>query len=433
MAKVWGKDGQVNRLDYVTCWFRQAVQYAATNPLIDIAFVSTNSITQGEQCSILWPILFAQGLSIHFAHRTFQWNSEARGKAAVHCVIVGLTFAKKTTCYIFEYDHVRGEPHASKVARINGYLFDGPQYAVPARSSPPPGRFRMHKGSQPTDGARLKKPGGGYLKFSNLILDSDNREKLLTADPNCKKWLKPYVGGEELISGKWRWCLWLKDASPSELKASKPVVERLERVRAGRLKSPTASVREFANYPTLFTQDRQPDTDYLAIPEVSSETRHYIPIAILSPTVIASNQLRIIPSAPIHYFGILTSAMHMAWMRTVTGRLKSDYRYSPAVYNSFPWPEMKDTQQNRIEELSLAILDARSHFPNSSLDALYDTDTMPPALRTAHRNLDRAVDRLYQRTGFASERERVEHLFMLYEKMRASLVDKMKERKERRR
>ena len=432
MAKIWGKAGQVNRLDYVTCWFRKAAQYTAANPLIDIAFVSTNSITQGEQCGILWPTLFAQGLSIRYAHRTFQWNSEARGKAAVHCIIVGLTFAKEITRCIFEYDHVRGEPHASKVARINGYLFDGPQYAVPARSSPPSGRLRMHKGSQPTDGARLKKPGGGYLKFSNLILDSDNRRELLAADPHCEKWLKPYVGGKELISGEWRWCLWLKNADPSELKASKPVVERLERVRAGRLQSPTASVREFANYPTLFTQDRQPDTDYLAIPEVSSETREYIPITILPPTVIASNQLRIIPDAPIHYFGILTSAMHMSWMRAVTGRLKSDYRYSPAVYNSFPWPKMTDTQQSQIVELSQAVLNARAQFPNSSRDALYDADTMPPALHKAHRALDRAVERLYRRTGFASERERVEYLFMLYEKMQAPLHTTSKKIRKRR-
>ncbi|MCY4339887.1 MAG: class I SAM-dependent DNA methyltransferase [Gammaproteobacteria bacterium] len=355
MARIWGRTGQVNRLDYVTCWFSKSALYAAANQSIEIAFVSTNSITQGEQCGILWPLLFAQDISIRFAHRTFQWNSDARGKAAVHCVIVGMTFAKDAACCIHEYEHVRGEPHASEVARINGYLIDGPQYAVPARSQSPPSRLKMHKGSQPTDGARLRKPEGGYLKFSNLILDSGDREKLLAADPNCEKWLKPYVGGEEMISGQWRWCLWLKYAHPSELKASQPIVERLERVRAGRLQSPTASVRDYANYPTLFTQDRQPDTDYLAIPEVSSASRQYIPIAMLSPTVIASSKLQIIPSAPIHYFGILTSAMHMAWMRTVAGRLKSDYSYSPSVYNSFPWPEMKDVQRLQIEDLSLEL------------------------------------------------------------------------------
>ncbi len=422
MARIWGTKGQVNRLDYVTCWFNKASLYAAANRSLEIAFVSTNSITQGEQCGILWPVLFRRDLSIRFAHRTFQWNSEARGQAAVHCVIVGLTFAKDRPLRIYDYDHVRGEPHASEVARINGYLIDGPQYAVPARSAPPEGRPKMHKGSQPTDGARLKKPDGGYLKFSNLILEESDREEVLAADPDCERWLKPYVGGDEMISGKWRWCLWLKDADPSELKASKAIAERLERVRRGRLQSPTASVKEFARFPTLFTQDRQPDTDYLAVPEVSSETREYIPITILPPTVIASNKLQIVPGAPLHYFGLLTSAMHMAWMRTVSGRLKSDYSYSPSVYNSFLWPDMTDTQRERIAALSQAILDVRAGYPDSPLDVLYDPDAMPPRLRRAHIALDKAVDRLYRRKGFATERERVEHLFMLYEKMRAPLT-----------
>ena len=383
MARIWGTEGQVNRLDYVTCWFNKAAAYATRNRSIDIAFVATNSITQGEQCGILWPYLFSRKLSIRYAHRTFQWNNEARGKAAVHCVIVGLTFAERTKRWIYEYDDVRGEPHASEVTRINGYLIDGPQYAVPARSAPPRGRLKMHKGSQPTDGARLRKAEGGYDRFSNLILHADDREQLLAVDPNCEQWLKPYVGGEEMISGKWRWCLWLKDADPSALKASKPMVERLERVRRGRLQSPTASVREFASYPTLFTQNRQPDTDYLAIPEVSSETRQYIPIARLPPTVIASNKLQIIPGAPLHYFGILTSAMHMAWMRTVAGRLESRYSYSPSVYNSFPWPDMTESQRKAIKAKSQAVLDARDRFANSPLDVLYDEDSMPPVLRRA--------------------------------------------------
>ena len=431
MARIWGSKGQVNRLDYVTCWLNRATNYAKNNRNIEVAFVSTNSISQGEQCGILWPVLFAREVSIRFAHRTFQWNSEARGTAAVHCIIVGLTFSKEGTRFIFEYDHISGEPHASKVAHINGYLIDGPQYAVPARSSPPQGRLKLHKGSQPTDGARIKAPEGGYLKFSNLILDSSDREELLAVDSNCEKWLMPYVGGEEMISGQWRWCLWLKNANPTELKASKAILERLERVRSGRLQSETASVREYAKYPTLFTQDRQPDTNYLAIPEVSSESREYIPIDMLPPTVIASNKLQIIPGAPLLYFGILTSAMHMAWMRTVAGRLKSDYSYSPSVYNSFPWPEMTPSQKARIEGLSTAILDARAVFPNSSLKVLYDPDLMPPDLRRAHQALDRAVDRLYRKRGFASERERVEHLFMLYEKMRAPLEASTKKKTKR--
>ena len=433
MWRLWGRQGQVNRLDYVTCWFKKAVEYSAANKAIEIALVSTNSITQGEQCGILWPHLFGLGVSIHFAHRTFQWNSEARGKAAVHCVIVGMTWGQPKDCTIFEYDHVRGDPHASKVSRINGYLIDGPQYSVPARSQPPNGRLRMHKGSQPTDGARLRRPEGGYITHSNLILDEANRAELLARDPGAAKWLRPYVGGDELISGQWRWCLWLKHADPAELRRSAAVQERLDRVRAGRLQSPTASVREYAKYPTLFTQDRQPAEPYLAVPEVSSETREYIPMAVLQPDVIASNKLQIIVGAPLLYFGILTSAMHMGWMRTVGGRLKSDYSYSPSIYNSFPWPEMAPAKAQQIESLAQAVLDARAGFPNLTLEDLYDRDSMPPVLRRAHDALDRAVDRLYRRSGFRFERERVEHLFQLFEKEAAPLDATLAARPRRRR
>jgi hypothetical protein len=429
MARIWGTKGQFNRLDYVTCWFKKAKEFAAPNPRIEIAFVSTNSITQGEQCGILWPVMLSGGLSIRFAHRTFQWNNEARGKAAVHCVIIGLTFANERTRHIYEYDHVRGHPHVSEVSRINGYLIDGPQYAVPARTQPPTGRLKMHKGSQPTDGARLKNPEGGYVTTSNLILEAEDRVNLLASDPHSSAWLRPYVGGDELISGQWRWCLWLKDADPAQLRTSKAVSERLERVRKGRLLSPTASVRAYAKFPTLFTQDRQPTTDYLAIPEVSSETREYIPIAVLPPTVIASNKLQIIPDAPLFYFTILTSAMHMAWMRTIGGRLKSDYSYSPSIYNSFPWPQMTQKQQSEMQNLAQAVLDARAAFPDTTLDALYDADSMPPTLRRAHIAVDRAVDSLYRRSGFAFERERVEHLFELYENAAAPLAPIIKTRK----
>lgn len=433
MWRLWGRQGQVNRLDYVTCWFKKAVEYSAVNKAIEIALVSTNSITQGEQCGILWPHLFGLGVSIHFAHRTFQWNSEARGKAAVHCVIIGMTWGEPKDRTIFEYDHVRGDPHASKVSRINGYLIDGPQYSVPARSKPPSGRLRMHKGSQPTDGARLRRPEGGYITHSNLILDEANRTELLARDPNAEKWLRPYVGGDELISGQWRWCLWLKDADPAELRRSAAVQERLDRVRSGRLKSPTLSVQEYAKYPTLFTQDRQPSEPYLAVPEVSSETREYIPMAVLQPDVIASNKLQIIVGAPLLYFGILTSAIHMGWMRTVAGRLESRYSYAPAVYNSFPWPEMTPAKAQQIEALAQAVLDARARFPNLTLEDLYDPDSMPPVLRRAHESLDRAVDRLYRRSGFRFERERVEHLFQLFEKDAAPLDATLAQHPQRRR
>ncbi|MDQ0450024.1 class I SAM-dependent DNA methyltransferase [Methylobacterium aerolatum] len=424
MARVWGKEGQVNRLDYVTCWFKKAVDYATSNKNIRIGFVSTNSITQGEQSGILWPRLFAEGISIYFAHRTFQWNNEARGKAAVHCVIIGMTHKPPADRTIYDYTHVRSEPVATAVKTINGYLIDGPQYAIPARSKPPIGILKMHKGSQPTDGARLKKPGGGYVTTSNLIMDEAGKDELIEADPITKKWLRSYVGGDELISGNWRWCLWLKEAKPSEVKSCKAIKDRLDRVRKGRALSTTASVRAFAKYPTLFTQDRQPDVDYLAVPEVSSETREYIPIAILSKNVIASNKLMIVPGAPLHYHGILMSAMHMAWMRTVAGRLKSDYSYSPAVYNSFPWPELKKEQRDKIEKLTQSVIDIRITFPDDQLDDLYDTDGMPPTLRKAHELLDRYVDSLYKAKPFAFERERVEHLFSLYESRNATLVTK---------
>ena len=423
MARVWGVKGQVNRLDYVSCWFKKAVEYSASNKKIDIALVSTSSITQGEQCGIMWPSILGTGISIHFAHRTFQWNSEARGKAAVHCVIIGLTWDQNRSRTIFEYDDVRGDPHASKVTQINGYLIDGPQYAVPARSRPPAGRLKMHKGSQPTDGARLKQPNGTYITTSNLIMDDADRDELINKEPKAKKWLRPFVGGEELISGRWRWCLWLKDVNPSEFRKSKMIQERLDRVRRGRLNSPTDSVKAFAKYPTLFTQDRQPNQAYLGMPEVSSETREYIPMAVLQPNVIASNKLQIITGAPLLYFGILTSAMHMGWMRTVAGRLESRYSYAPAVYNSFPWPTMTTTQEKAIEGLAQDVLDAREQFikKGQTLEDLYDADGMPPVLRKAHAALDKAVDKLYRKSGFRFERERVEHLFGLFQKEAAPL------------
>ena len=417
VARVWGNKHSANRLDYVTCWFRKAAEYSAKNGKIDMALVSTNSITQGEQCGILWPWMFGSGINIHFAHRTFQWNSEARGKAAVHCVIVGMTRDVGRKFTIYEYDHVLGSPNAASVSRINGYLIEGPQYAVPARSKPPNGRLKMHKGSQPTDGARRRKPGGGYHPLtSNLILDKENYDEFLAREPAAKKWLRPFVGGDELISGEWRWCLWLKEADPTEIRNSTAIQERLDRVRQGRSESPTESVKAFAKYPTLFTQDRQPNEAYLGLPEVSSETREYIPMAILPADVIASNKLQIIVGAPLQYFGILTSTMHMAWMRAVAGRLKNDYSYAPAVYNSFPWPKMSATQAKKIEILAQAVLDARRDA-NATLDVLYDADNMPPKLRKAHVNLDKAVDRLYRRSRFRFERERVEHLFQLFEKV----------------
>jgi len=286
----------------------------------------------------------------------------------------------------------------------------------------------MHKGSQPTDGARLRLPEGGYKKFSNLILDANDAAKLSILCPIAKDWLRSYVGGDELISGKWRYCLWLKDIPPQDLKKCPDVIERLKRVRSGRLQSPTQSVREFAVYPTLFTQDRQPDTAYVAIPEVSSSTREYIPMSLLPSDVIASNKLMIVPRATLVDFALLTSRLHMSWMRTVSGRLKNDYSYSPSVFFTFPLPKVNLTT---LDPHAQAILDARANHPDATLADLYDPDLMPADLRRAHRDNDRAVDRLYRRSGFASDRERVEHLFMLYEQMVKPLLAQKPKRRRR--
>lgn len=422
MHNVWGQEGQFNRLDYVTCWFRKAVEYVPQGSPIRAAFVATNSISQGEQAGILWSWMASEGIFIQFAHRTFQWTSDSRGKAAVHCVIIGFGRSKPASCQIFDYPNIRSEPVSVRTSRINAYLVDAPDIVIPARSQPPAGFPPLFQGSKPADGARLKRPGGGYETRSNLILEDEERVAAVARDPSIKKWLRPYVGGDEILSGNWRWCLWLKNISPDEIKASKEIRERLDRVREGRLKSPTESVRAFANTPWLFTQDRQPDCDYLAIPEVSSETRDYIPMSILKSDVIGSNKLLLLPNATPWLFAMLTSAMHMGWMRAISGRLKSDYSYAPTVYNSFPWPELTDVHKEALTKSAQAILDARAAYPNTSLSQLYDPETMPANLRKAHEANDKLVDRLYAKGGFASERERVEHLFKLFEQ-RASPVE----------
>lgn len=415
MHAVWGQTGQFNRLDYVSAWFKQAIRFAYANKRIRIAFVATNSICQGEQAGILWPHLSSLGVYIQFAHRTFVWSNEASGVAAVHCVIVGIGFGEPSAPVIFDYPKPKGDPLIVEVKRINGYLIDGPFVTVPARTQAPAGLPRMLKGSQPTDGARLKKPEGGYITTSNLILDAEDRTRALERDPMIAKWLRPYVGGDELISGDRRWCLWLKTADPSELRQSQEIMERLERVRQGRLKSPTPSVRSFARTPSIFTQDRQPNQKYIGVPEVSSENREYIPIDFLEPDIIASNKLQIIPQGTLFHFGVLNSWMHMAWMRTVAGRLESRYSYSPTIYNTFPWPDATPAQRTKIETLAQAVLNARANHPTSSLADLYDPDTMPADLRRAHTALDTAIDRLYRAAPFASDRDRVEHLFGRYE------------------
>lgn len=403
---------QAGVIDFVGCWYRKAVDYCAESR-IACAFVSTNSITQGEQVAALWPQLFERGLVIHFAHRTFQWMSESRGRAHVHVVIVGFGLFDVPQKTLFDYPQISGEPISSKAARINAYLIDGPLICIPPRRKPlcdvPP----MINGSVPAD--------GGHLLIENI-------NEFLAAEQACTPWVRPYLGAEGLINGSQRHCLWLKNCPPHTLRTMSNVGERLQAVRAFREASSKEATRRKAATPSLFTEDRQPESGrYLAVPRTSSENRPYIPIAYLDHSTIAANDIQMVPDAGLYEFGIIQSAMHKNWTATVTGRLKSDLRYSSKVaYNNFPWPEPTDAQRAKVEECAAAVLAAREpHLPPrgmSTLADLYDPLTMPPELSKAHAALDRAVEKCYRSEPFRSDRERVEHLFRLYEQLAAPLL-----------
>jgi len=409
MERIWGTDGRFGRLDYVTCWHRKAADYMKLNPAIACALVSTNSICQGEQVGTLWGYLLEHGAHIHFAHRTFQWNNEARGKAAVHCVIVGFGLRESAEKTIFEYEDIKGEPHAIQAANINPYLVDAPDVILPSRTKTPPGLPQLIKGSQPTDGG-------------HPILTEAEKAELLALEPAAEKWLRVYIGGEELINGNPRWCLWLKGINPGELKAMPQVMKRVAAVAETRKRSPTKSVQEFSDQPTLFTQDRQPDGNYLALSRHSSENRRFIPIGFLPASTIASDAMLVCKGATLYHFGIMNSTMHNAWIRYTCGRIKSDFRYEPSVYNNFPWPDAPtDTTRQAIEAAAQAVLDARTQFPGATLADLYDPLTMPPALLKAHHKLDATVDKAYGKTGFKSDAERVAFLFQRYQALTSLL------------
>jgi hypothetical protein len=409
MEIVFGDAKRAGRLDYVAAWYIVAAQYMQHSTLTTrTAFVSTNSISQGEQVSILWNELFNKyKITIEFAHRTFSWSNEARGKAAVHVVIIGFAKTTKENKKIFVYDDFKGEPHELRVKHINAYLIEANDVFIENRGTPIHNYPQLHKGSQPTDGG-------------NLLLTS--KIDFLAKEPRAEPYIKQYMGAEDFIDSNVRWCLWLKNINPKDLKTMPKVLERLEKVRDVRLKSPTPSVRKFADYPSLFTQDRQPDSDYLIMPEVSSENRKYIPIGFESKDVICANTVQIIPNATMFMFGVMQSLMHMSWTRVISGRLESRIRYTPSVYNNFPWPESPSEKQiNAVEKAAQAVLDARELFSNSSLADLYDPNTMPPVLIKAHQVLDKAVDLCYRPQPFTNETNRIEYLFELYNKYTAGL------------
>ena len=420
--------GTGGTLDYVTAWFIKAGEYADGTG-IRIGFVATNSITQGEQVAQLWPILFNRcGLEIAFAHRTFAWGSDARGKAHVHVVIIGLDGREtvRPKKRLFSYPDINGDPEETQHSVISPYLFDAgwiadPHLTVREESAPVNGLPKLIIGSKPID-------GGHYI-----FRTAQKRAEFVAAEPAAERYIRPYIGAREYLRGGTRWILALHDAAPNVLAGMPTVRERIAAVRSYRGASRSAPTRKLAETPTLYHVNVVPNAPFLVVPEVSSERREYVPIGWLEPPTIPSNLVRVLENATLTQFALLTSAMHMAWLRHIGGRLKSDYRYSIGlVYNTFPTPPAK-ANLSKLEPLAKAVLDARLAYPDATLADLYDPDLMPPNLRRAHQAIDRAVDRLYRRTGFTSERERAEHLFMLYEKMRAPLGIGVKKPKRRRR
>jgi len=419
VASVFHDIPNAGLLDFVAAWYRKAAEFMADNPAIKTGFVSTNSITQGEQVSVLWADLLKHGVKIHFAHRTFQWSSEARGKAAVHCVIIGFALHDTTDKRIFDYENIRSEPHEIKVSRINPYLLDTPDILVTARSTPLCGGQIMVNGSIPADGG-------------NLILSPEEKASFIANEPPAKTWIRPFIGADDFINKLERYCLWLTDCEPEQLRQMPFVLQRVEAVRKMRLGSLKAATREKAKRPSLFTEIRQPkNNNYLAFPRTSSENRTYIPIGFLPSSTIAANDIQMVPEAGIYEFGVLTSAMHMVWVRVTSGRLKSDYRYSAKLtYNTFPWPGIvTDKQRQNIEEAAQAVLDARAKHPGSSLADLYHPLSMPTELGKAHHKLDAAVDAAYSKKKFSGDSDRVAFLFELYQQLASPLEAKKAKRR----
>ncbi|MCB8758086.1 class I SAM-dependent DNA methyltransferase [Planktothrix agardhii] len=411
IAYVFNGEKGTGVLDYVCAWYLKASQITQNNK-INVGFVSTNSISQGEQVAILWNILFGKyKVKINFAHRTFKWTNEAKGNAAVHCVIIGFSYFDAIEKYIFDYQDINGEPLVIKAKNINPYLVDGNDIIINNRSVPVSDVPLMRFGSMPRDGG-------------NFIFSEAENEEFIKIEPQAKKWIRPYTGAQEFINGYSRYCLWLVDISPNELKALPEVLKKVYKVKNFRLESKAASTRKFAATPTLFCQIAQPETDYLLVPRVSSEKRIYIPIGFMSRDVIGNDQVLLIPNANLYIFGVLTSAIHMTWMKYVCGRLKSDYRYSKdIVYNNYPFPEnVSDKQKQKVETAAQKVLDTRAKYPDSSLADLYDPLTMPPDLVKAHQALDKAVDLCYRPQPFVSELNRIEYLFNLYEALSAPLL-----------
>lgn len=411
VRRIAGLGGSGGTLDYVAGWFIKAGQYLASNRRVRIAFVATNSITQGEQVAQLWPILFDRhGLEIAFAHRTFNWFSEARGKAHVHVVIIGLAHRDHEPAdkRLFSYPDIKGDPVESRHTALTAYLFDAKgvanRHLVAVETTRPLSpRPTIVFGNMPNDDG-------------NLILSPAERADLIAAYPKVAPYVRPLFGAKDFIDGNHRYCLWLADADPALLKSVPPIFERLRQNREYRAASTRKTTKQLADYPGLFGEIRHTDQPYVLIPRHSSERRDFVPFGFCPADSIAHDSCLFMPNATLFDFAILTSRAHMAWLAHMGGRLKSDFRYSIGlVYNTFPWPDATPAQRAKLEVLAQAVLDARAAHPTSSLADLYDPDTMPADLRRAHAALDRAVDRLFRPAPFETDRDRVEHLFSRYE------------------
>ena len=400
---IFGDIKDVQDLDYVTCWYKLAAQYIQGTS-IEVCFVSTNSICQGSQVPILWNVLFNEyPVHINFAYQTFKWSSESSTQAAVHCVIVGFATFNRREKWLFT-----NGTNGKNVSNISPYLVEGNDIFVVAAKNSLQGMPKMNFGNQPRD--------GGYF-----VIQEDEYNEILKNEPELKNWLRPYIGADEFIKGKKRWCLWLKNASPKDIMTSKILSEKVEAVRQFRLSSKAKTTNGYAKVPQLFAQITQPDnTDFLIVPSVSSEKRRYIPIGFATSETIASNAVQIVPNATLYHFGILTSNVHMAWMRAVCGRLKSDYRYSKEiVYNNFPWPTPTDEQREKIEQTAQAIIDARALHSDCSLAEMYgDKMYLFPELLKAHQQNDKAVMQAYGFWGkLNTESACVAELMKMYQKL----------------
>lgn len=392
-------------LDFVSGWYVKAAEYIqGTNA--EVAFVSTNSICQGEQVSILWKYLTNEfGIKINFAHKTFKWTNDAKGVAGVYCIIVGFGLNDRENKHLFEYESVSGEPHEIKVKQINPYLVDAPTEFISSKTKPICEIPEIGIGNKPVDGG-------------NFLFTKEEKVDFVQKEPKSEKYFRRWLGSQEFLNGIERWCLWVGDAEPSDLRSMPSVMEKIEGVRKFRQSSSSKPTQKLADTPTRFHVENIPEKEYLLIPKVSSERRSYVPIGYIQPEVMSSDLVFIVKNASKYHFGILSSKMHMTWMRHVGGKLKSDYRYSKdIVYNNFPWPE--DVSESHVEKIEAAvqsILKTREKYANSTLADLYDPNSMPTDLVEAHRTLDRVVDKTYRGKQFLDENDRISFLFELYGK-----------------